>query len=40
MDLSSAFGINEQALQVRSQRLEVLSRNIANADTPITKRKI
>ena len=25
MDLSSAFGINEQALQVRSQRLEVLS---------------
>jgi len=34
MDLSSAFGINEQALQVRSQRLEVLSRNIANADTP------
>ena len=34
MDLSSAFGINEKALQVRSQRLEVLSRNIANADTP------
>ena len=34
MDLSTAFGINEQALQVRSQRLEVLSRNIANADTP------
>ena len=32
--LSNAFGIHEQALQVRSQRLEVLARNIANADTP------
>ena len=32
--LSGAFGINERALGVRSQRLEVLSRNIANADTP------
>ena len=31
---SNAFGIHEQALQVRSQRLEVLARNIANADTP------
>ena len=37
MDLSSAFGVTEQALQVRSQRLEVLSRNIANADTPNSK---
>jgi flagellar basal-body rod protein FlgB len=35
MDLfSKAFGIHERALGVRSQRLEVLSRNIANADTP------
>lgn len=35
MDLfSSAFGIHERALQVRSQRLEVLASNIANADTP------
>ena len=32
--LSGAFGISERALGVRSQRLEVLSRNIANADTP------
>jgi len=35
MDLfSGALGIRERALGVRSQRLEVLSRNIANADTP------
>jgi flagellar basal-body rod protein FlgB len=35
MDLfTRAFGIHERALGVRSQRLEVLSRNIANADTP------
>jgi flagellar basal-body rod protein FlgB len=35
MDLfNGAFGIHERALGVRSQRLEVLSRNIANADTP------
>ena len=32
--LSGAFGIHERALGVRSQRLETLSRNIANADTP------
>ena len=32
--LAGAFGIHERALGVRSQRLEVLSRNIANADTP------
>ena len=32
--LSGAFGISERALGVRSQRLETLSRNIANADTP------
>jgi len=35
MDIfSGAFGIHERALGVRSQRLETLSRNIANADTP------
>ncbi|MEY3999210.1 MAG: Flagellar basal body rod protein FlgB [Pseudomonadota bacterium] len=35
MDLfKGALGISERALGVRSQRLEVLSRNIANADTP------
>lgn len=34
MDLSSAFGIHERALGVRSQRMEVIARNIANADTP------
>jgi hypothetical protein len=32
MDLfTNAFGIHERALQVRSQRLEVLASNIANA---------
>ena len=30
----TAFGIHERALGVRSQRMEVLARNIANADTP------
>ena len=35
MDLmSSALGIHERALGVRSQRMEVIARNIANADTP------
>jgi len=35
MDLfNGALGISERALGVRSQRLETLSRNIANADTP------
>lgn len=34
MDLSSAFGIHERALGVKSQRMEVIARNIANADTP------
>ena len=32
--LTNAFGIHESALGVRSQRMEVLARNIANADTP------
>ena len=31
---SSAFGIHEKALGVRSQRMELIARNIANADTP------
>jgi flagellar basal-body rod protein FlgB len=31
---NTAFGIHERALGVRSQRMEVLARNIANADTP------
>ena len=31
---SQAFGIHERALGVRSQRMEVIARNIANADTP------
>ena len=30
----SAFGIHEKALNLRSQRLEVIAKNIANADTP------
>jgi flagellar basal-body rod protein FlgB len=35
MDLfNNAFGIHERALGVRSQRMEVLARNIANSDTP------
>jgi flagellar basal-body rod protein FlgB len=34
MLLDRAFGIHEQALHLKSQRLEVLSQNIANADTP------
>ena len=30
----SAFGIHERALTLRSQHMEILSRNIANSDTP------
>lgn len=37
--LDNAFGIHEQALQVRSRRMEVLAKNIANADTPNFKAK-
>ena len=33
----SAFGIHEKALDLRNQRLEVLAKNIANADTPYFK---
>lgn len=32
--LEGALGLHEQALQVRTRRLEVLAQNIANADTP------
>ncbi len=32
--LNNALGIHEKALRVRSQRMEVLARNIANDDTP------
>jgi flagellar basal-body rod protein FlgB len=35
--IDSAFAVHEQALALRSQRMEVLSRNIANADTPSFK---
>ena len=35
--LDQAIGIHGQALKVRSQRLEVLAQNIANADTPYFK---
>ena len=35
MDLiTSALGIHDKALRVRSQRMELLARNIANEDTP------
>jgi len=32
--IDDVFGISAKALAVRSQRMEVLSQNIANADTP------
>ena len=32
--LNKALGIHEEALGLRAKRLEVLARNIANADTP------
>ena len=32
--IDNAFSLHEKALGMRSQRMEVLSRNIANADTP------
>jgi flagellar basal-body rod protein FlgB len=32
--LDSAFAFTERTLAVRGQRMEVLARNIANADTP------
>ena len=33
-DLDQVFGMHARALQVGNQRMEVLSANIANADTP------
>jgi|TARA_B110000261_G_C12903455_1_gene285403 flagellar basal-body rod protein FlgB len=30
----SAFAVSERTLSMRGQRMEILSRNIANADTP------
>jgi len=32
--LENAFGIHEQALNVKSRRMEMIAGNIANADTP------
>ena len=37
--LSDTFGVHETALRARSQRMELLSMNIANADTPKFKAK-
>ncbi len=37
--ISDAFGIHENALRLRSQRLELLAANIANSDTPNFKAK-
>lgn len=34
ISFSNALGIHESALNVRSQRAEVLANNLANADTP------
>ena len=34
MNFDNLFGIHERALVLRSQRAEVLSANLANADTP------
>ena len=37
--IDNALGVHAQALGLRSQRMEVLARNIANADTPHFKAK-
>ncbi|MBE0509913.1 MAG: flagellar basal body rod protein FlgB [Chromatiales bacterium] len=37
--LDNAFGMHELALKLRSQRMEVLASNLANADTPGYKAK-
>ena len=34
MRLSNIFGVHEQALMLRGERVNVLATNIANADTP------
>jgi flagellar basal-body rod protein FlgB len=35
--LENPFGIHERALALRNKRLELISANIANADTPLFK---
>ena len=37
--LDNALGVHAKALSARSERMEVLARNIANADTPHFKAK-
>ena len=37
--IDNALGVHAQALGMRSKRMEVLARNIANADTPHFKAK-
>jgi len=37
--IDNALGVHAQALGMRSKRMEVLARNIANADTPHYKAK-
>ena len=37
--IDNAMGVHAQALGLRSKRMEVLARNIANADTPHYKAK-
>ena len=32
--IGQPFGIHEKAIEVRNRRMEVLSRNLANSDTP------
>lgn len=34
INFEKAFGVHEAALNIRSQRAEVLANNLANADTP------
>ena len=37
--IDKALGVHAQALGLRSKRMEILARNIANADTPHFKAK-
>ncbi|MEY4448611.1 MAG: Flagellar basal body rod protein FlgB, partial [Pseudomonadota bacterium] len=37
--IDNALGVHAQALGMRSRRMEVVARNIANADTPHFKAK-
>lgn len=34
LDFNSAFGIHEKALNLRSDRVQLIASNLANADTP------